>query len=136
MSEFMPVIGAGIVSDGYIINPQSKAGIVSQLQIRSDAIVWAFGDSPIDMPMLTEADHAVVVVGGKQSRSSSMDEALKQALGGFKPCFRQLLVGDSSPRLDEATLPVVTGPVRIGGGADPRRRLGGQGARSSYPTRD
>ncbi|KAH7120460.1 uracil phosphoribosyltransferase-domain-containing protein [Dactylonectria macrodidyma] len=108
LSNAVDVIGGGRISDGLVVTAAVKAAIVSQLQNDANLCVWAFGDSPLDLPMLKVADHAIVVVGNKQARSSSMDEALSNAIrhDNFRP--RQVLIpSQSPPRLDEDKLPMV-----------------------------
>lgn len=103
------VIGGGrLSSDGLVVTPQTKMAIVQHLQDKFHLNVWAFGDSPLDVPMLKTADRAIVVVGDEGSRSLSMDEALKQAIfsSGLK-AQQVLLPGGVVPRLDVQRLPVV-----------------------------
>jgi hypothetical protein len=40
--------------------------------------IWVFGDSPLDLEMLSRADQAIVVVGEEQS--NSIDAALMNAV--------------------------------------------------------
>lgn len=74
------VIGGGRISDGFVVTAAVKAAIVSHLRNAAHLYVWAFGDSPLDLPILKEADQAIVVVGDKRTRSSSMDDALSRAI--------------------------------------------------------
>ena len=80
MSDSVKVIGGGRFSDGYFVTPGVKAAVVSHLRDVHDLHVWAFGDGPLDIPMLWEADQAVVVVGDKKKRSTIMDAALATAI--------------------------------------------------------
>ncbi|KAK7437089.1 uracil phosphoribosyltransferase [Colletotrichum acutatum] len=70
------IIGGGRFIDRYVVTPKIKAAVVSHLQEKGVS-VWAFGDSPMDLPMLKRADQAIVVVGEERSRSKTMD--------GFSP---------------------------------------------------
>ncbi|OJD37418.1 uracil phosphoribosyltransferase [Diplodia corticola] len=106
-SDTVRVIAGGRIADGLVVTPAVKAAMVVRLRNVHRMYVWAFGDSPLDLEMLKEADQAVVVVGDKSSRSKSMDVALSVAInqGGLQA--RQVLLPNSvSPRLDPATLPV------------------------------
>ncbi|KAG8665220.1 hypothetical protein FPOAC2_14133 [Fusarium poae] len=106
LSETVYVIGGGRIKDGFVVTAAAKAAIVSQLR-NAHLYVWAFGDSPLDLPMLKGADQAIVVVGDKQTRSWSMDEALSKAMddGNFR-AQQVLLPSQSTPRLDEGRLPL------------------------------
>ncbi|KAL1606515.1 hypothetical protein SLS60_003920 [Paraconiothyrium brasiliense] len=102
------VIAGGRISDGFVVTAETKAAIVSRLQTLHGAYVWAFGDSPLDLPMLKTADEAIVVVGDEFTRSKSMDSALLAAMdqGGLRA--RQVtLPCTASPRLNVSKLPVV-----------------------------
>ena len=74
------VIGGGRLCDGYIVNAAVKAHLVSRLRKTYHQYVWVFGDGPLDVLMMQEADQAIIVVGDEESRSRSMDSALEQAL--------------------------------------------------------
>ena len=73
-------MGGGRLCDGYIVNAAVKAHLVSRLRRTYHQCVWVFGDGPLDVLMMQEADQAIVVVGDEESRSRSMDSALEQAL--------------------------------------------------------
>ncbi|EXL75230.1 hypothetical protein FOPG_09733 [Fusarium oxysporum f. sp. conglutinans race 2 54008] len=70
MSDSVKVIGGGRFSDGYFVTPGVKAAVVSHLRDVHDLNVWAFGDSPLDIPMLWE----------EKKRSTIMDAALATAI--------------------------------------------------------
>ncbi|KAF4453917.1 hypothetical protein F53441_3442 [Fusarium austroafricanum] len=108
-SDTVHVIGGGRILDGLIVTPDIKASIVSQLK-EAGHYVWAFGDSPLDISMLKEADQAIVVVGNKETRSSSMDSALSKAIREDDLQARQLIRSPESspPRLDQDNLPILT----------------------------
>ncbi|KAF4950098.1 hypothetical protein FGADI_8437 [Fusarium gaditjirri] len=109
LSDKVKVIGGGRLSDGYYVTPGVKAAIVSHLRDVHDLYVLAFGDSPLDIPMLCEADKAFVVVGDEESRSSTMDAALSMAIQDGHLRARQILLpSKSSPRLDKDRLPVIS----------------------------
>nr|OQO07735.1 hypothetical protein B0A51_17828 [Rachicladosporium sp. CCFEE 5018] len=79
----------------YVVTPATKADVVAQLQDQG-LEVWAFGDSPLDLPMLKKGDHHVVVVGKAATRSRSMEKELASAIeDGSLPDIAQLL---SSPQ--------------------------------------
>ncbi|PTD08049.1 hypothetical protein HYE67_001954 [Fusarium culmorum] len=92
LSGAVHVIGGGRIKDGFVVTAAAKAAIVSQLR---NAHLYG-------------ADQAIVIVGDKQTRSRSMDEALSKAMddGNFRP-QQVLLPSQSAPRLDESRLPLV-----------------------------
>ncbi|KAI1824265.1 uracil phosphoribosyltransferase-domain-containing protein [Xylaria intraflava] len=102
------VIGGGRIADGFVVNATVKEGLVSYLKDVHHMYVLAFGDSPLDLPMLARADHAIVVVGKENTRSKSMDAALLRAIdhGGLR-ANQLLLPSDAPPRLDIHKLPVL-----------------------------
>lgn len=106
--EHIDVIGGGRHSDSFVVTPSVKSALVSRLQNKYGARVWAFGDSVLDLPMLAKADKAIVVVGAEESRSRSMESALMKAIDheGLRAC--QVLLGKTTqPRLDASRLPVI-----------------------------
>ncbi|KAK8109530.1 hypothetical protein PG999_007667 [Apiospora kogelbergensis] len=108
LSKAVQVIGGGRVEDGFVVTAAVKASLVSHLRVTHRAYVWAFGDSSLDIPMMCEADRAVVVVGPSLGRSRTMDDALSTAIdkGGLR-AHQVLLPGDVPPRLDVAKLPLL-----------------------------
>ncbi|KAI0008584.1 uracil phosphoribosyltransferase-domain-containing protein [Xylariaceae sp. FL0662B] len=100
------VIGSGRIGDGLIITPTVKAALVTRLRHFHHLYVWAFGDSPLDLPMLKQADQAVVVVGHESTRSKSMESALSHAIDNENLRARQVLLPSTvSRRLDSTRLP-------------------------------
>ncbi|KAK8063505.1 hypothetical protein PG996_008157 [Apiospora saccharicola] len=91
LADVVSVIGGGRVQDGYVITPEVKASLVVNLRAARGLYVWAFGDSPLDIPMFQQADQAVVVVGEPNLRSKSMEEALKTSIDNDGLRARQLL---------------------------------------------
>ena len=108
LSEKVHIIGGGRISDGFIVSAAVKGALVARLRKIHHICVWAFGDSPLDLDMLHEADRAFVVVGEEQNRSKKMDAALEDAIHnkGLK-AHQILLPSDVSPRLDPTTLPQI-----------------------------
>ncbi|KAL7624854.1 hypothetical protein AAE478_004068 [Parahypoxylon ruwenzoriense] len=108
LSETVKVIGGGRIGDGLVVTPEVKASLVRRLQETHKMYVWAFGDSPLDLPMLAQANEAIVVVGEQKTRSKTMDAALLEAIsrGGLR-AFQVLLPSSVQPRLDTNRLPVV-----------------------------
>ena len=101
------VIGGGRTSDGFVMTAEAKAAIVSQLRTEGLRVI-AFGDSPLDLPMLKAADEAIIVVGEEGARSQSMDSALEEAINKDGLRARQTLLPDHvSARLDGGKLPQV-----------------------------
>ncbi|EED18669.1 conserved hypothetical protein [Talaromyces stipitatus ATCC 10500] len=109
LSEKIKVIGGGRLSDRIVVTPSAKEAVVDRLQEHYKTYVWAFGDSPLDIPMLKKANQAIIVVGNKNERSKTMDEALEQAFedADFKP-QQVVLPSDAPPRLDATRLPVMS----------------------------
>ncbi|KAK5998992.1 hypothetical protein PT974_01377 [Cladobotryum mycophilum] len=107
LSKTVKVIGGGRVSDNFIVTPEVKAEVVKRLRNAHGLHVWAFGDSPLDLPMLKAANEAYVVVGDARTRSRSMEGALAKAIEDGLEAKQVLLPKDVSPRLDEERLPHV-----------------------------
>lgn len=108
LSERMTVIAGGRISDGFVVTAETKVAVVDRLQTMHHAYVWAFGDSPLDVPMLTAADEAIVVVGDELTRSKSMDLVLRDMIDKDQLSARQAILPRTvSPRLDTSSLPVV-----------------------------
>ncbi|TEA21998.1 hypothetical protein C8034_v006124 [Colletotrichum sidae] len=102
------VVGGGRVCDGYVVTPDIKGAVVARLRNRHGLRVTAFGDSPLDLPMLKAADRAVVKVGEEKIRSQTMDEALLRAIDDEGLEAQQALIPPGvKPRLTPARLPVV-----------------------------
>ncbi|EQB55517.1 hypothetical protein CGLO_04560 [Colletotrichum gloeosporioides Cg-14] len=102
------IIGGGRIADGYVVTPKVKAAVVSRLQDHHNLYVYAFGYSPMDLPMLKAADEAIVVVGEERLRSKSMDEALLKAIAEDGLRAKQMLVPRTSGmRLSSSLLPVL-----------------------------
>jgi len=108
LSKTVSVIGGGRIADGFVVSAAVKGALVSHLRNFHHTYVWAFGDSPLDLDMLSKADEAIVVVGEEQSRSKSMDTVLAHAIDNDSLKARQtLLPSNASPRLDTIRLPTV-----------------------------
>ncbi|KAI0811596.1 uracil phosphoribosyltransferase-domain-containing protein [Xylaria sp. FL0064] len=109
LSKSAKVIGGGRIADGLVVTDTVKAGVVSRARDVHHLYVVAFGDSPLDLPMLTAADQAIVVVGEENSRSKTMDAALHRAMerDGLRPS-QALLPSHAGPRLDVVDLPVIS----------------------------
>ncbi|KAK1846943.1 uracil phosphoribosyltransferase [Colletotrichum chrysophilum] len=102
------IIGGSRIADGYVVTPEVKAAVVSRLQNHHNLYVYAFGDSPMDLPMLKAADEAIVVVGDERLRSKSMDEALLKAISEDGLRAKQMLMPRTSGmRLSSSLLPVL-----------------------------
>ncbi|SPJ78848.1 related to 2-3-cyclic-nucleotide 3-phosphodiesterase [Fusarium torulosum] len=109
LSDAVKVIGGGRISNGFVVTASVKASVVSHLQDIAHLYVWAFGDSPLDIPMLKKADQAIVVVGEERTRSSTMELALSEAIDKGELQARQVLLpGHSPPRLDTRRLPLIS----------------------------
>ncbi|KAI9845179.1 MAG: hypothetical protein M1837_005064 [Sclerophora amabilis] len=108
LSKTVKVIGGGRLKDGLVVTTAVKAALVARLRNLHQMYVWAFGDSPLDLEMLSKADQAIVVVGKEQTRSKTMDLALMNAIDNDGLRARQaLLPSNVSPRLDTTKLPLI-----------------------------
>ncbi|KAL3304712.1 uracil phosphoribosyltransferase [Colletotrichum asianum] len=97
------IIGCGRIADGYVVTPEVKAAVDHH-----NLYVYAFGDSPMDLPMLKAADEAIVVVGDERLRSKSMDEVLLKAIAEDGLRAKQILMPRTSGmRLSSNLLPVL-----------------------------
>ncbi|KAL8976580.1 MAG: hypothetical protein Q9205_007438, partial [Flavoplaca limonia] len=87
LSDAVTVIGGGRTKDAFVITPLVKSYLVGYMREEHKKYIWAFGDSPLDLPMLNKADRAVVIVGDELTRSRTMDAALKTAINehGLQP---------------------------------------------------
>ncbi|PKS13138.1 hypothetical protein jhhlp_000480 [Lomentospora prolificans] len=111
LSQSVKVIGGSraLEHGSTVITPQVKSAIVEHLQQNHNLRVWAFGDSPVDLPMLAKADEAIVVVGDRAARSRTMDAALEAAIGQQGLKARQILLPSGSPpRLNTDILPQIS----------------------------
>lgn len=107
LSETVSVLGGGRILDGFVVTAAVKAALVTRLQDVHDVYVWAFGDSPLDLEMLRNADEAIVVTGEEESRSKTMDATLMLALNSGLRARQAVLPSNATPRLDTAVLPLI-----------------------------
>ncbi|KAK6508754.1 hypothetical protein TWF506_010831 [Arthrobotrys conoides] len=106
ISGKVKVIGGGRIADKIVVTAAIKAEVVSRLRRRHNVRVLAFGDSPLDLPMLHQADEAIVVVGEEKTRSKIMETALLDAIENGGLLARQILLpGTVSARLNTTILP-------------------------------
>lgn len=109
LSEKVKVIGGGRIADGFVVSAAVKAALVARLREAHQLYVWAFGDSPLDLDMLRQANRAIIVVSEEQTRSKTMDAALTNAIDCNGLQARQaVLPRTASPRLDITKLPIIT----------------------------
>ncbi|KAF3768732.1 hypothetical protein M406DRAFT_349858 [Cryphonectria parasitica EP155] len=103
------VVGGGPNGDRtLVVTAQVKAALVDHIQHVLHCHVLAFGDSTLDIPMLSKADEAFIVVGNEQTRSRSMEAALLGAIDSGGLHARQVLLPHNvPPRLDLHRLPAV-----------------------------
>jgi len=105
LSKIVQVIGRGRIADGFVVTGTIKGALVLYLRDAYQIYVWGFGDSPLDLDILSKADQAIVVVGKEQTRSKTMDTALANTIDHDGLRVRQtLLPSNTSPRLDTARL--------------------------------
>ncbi|KAI1110726.1 uracil phosphoribosyltransferase-domain-containing protein [Nemania sp. NC0429] len=137
LSGVIKVIGGGRIADGYVVTAEIKARLVSRLRNVHGLYVVAFGDSPLDLPMLSAADQAVIVVSEENTKSKSMDTALRKAieLEGLR-ASQVLLPSNAVPRLSIADLPLIRidGPEFINSVCRRRRNGLGAGSRVLHAT--
>ncbi|KAI4104344.1 MAG: hypothetical protein L6R37_003341 [Teloschistes peruensis] len=108
LDHVVKVIAGGRIADELVVTPAVKGALVTHLKDAHNMYVWAFGDSPLDLEMLSKADQAIVVVGDKRTRSTTMDEQLAKAMETRGLHARQaLLPSNVTPRLDTTELPLV-----------------------------
>ncbi|KFY12465.1 hypothetical protein V492_03870 [Pseudogymnoascus sp. VKM F-4246] len=108
LSESVKVIGGGRISDGFVVTAEVKADLVAHIRDVYQVEVCAFGDSPLDLPVLMQADQAIVVVGDEDSRSKSMEAALEDAIRTNLLTASQLILPNTAnPRLDSFQLPLL-----------------------------
>ena len=108
LSKTVEVIGGGRIADGFVVTAAVKAALVARLRDVHQKYVWAFGDSLLDLEMLSKADQAIVVVGEEQTRSKTMDAALMNAIDNDGLRARQaVLPSNASPRLNTIKLPLI-----------------------------
>ncbi|KAJ7021967.1 uracil phosphoribosyltransferase-domain-containing protein [Mycena alexandri] len=94
-------------ADHFVITGRMKRELVARLRDTHQICVCAFGDSSLDLPMLKEAEKAVVVVGKEHTRSRSMETALLDAIVNDGLQANQwLLPSNATPRLDTDLLPL------------------------------
>ena len=108
-TSVVKVIGGGRITDGFVVTAAVKADLVEHLQTTYCMRVWAFGDSPLDLPMLAQADQAIVVVGEEHTRSKTMNTALASAISDrrLRGARQVLLPNTTKPRLDLTALPTI-----------------------------
>jgi uracil phosphoribosyltransferase/phosphoserine phosphatase/adenylate kinase len=101
------VIGGGRLSDGCVISAEVKTALVARLKRYHNLRVWAIGDSPLDLGMMKVADRAIVVVGEKGARSTTMDQKLSEAIKDWGLRAQQVVFPPSAePRLTTKILPI------------------------------
>ncbi|KAE8382870.1 uracil phosphoribosyltransferase-domain-containing protein [Aspergillus bertholletiae] len=108
LQDKITVIGGGRISDGLVVSPGTKESLVDHLKTQHLLEVWAFGDSPLDLKMLSRADRAFVVVREEETRSRSMDFALQEEIENHRLKAEQCLRPSSvPPRLTKEILPEI-----------------------------
>lgn len=105
LAEHVHIIALSLGDRGRVVTPKVKQEVVRRLRDVHAMHVWAFGDSPLDIPMLQEADQAVVVVGDESTRSKSMDGALQRS---DLQAVQVVVPASARPRLTEAELPWIS----------------------------
>ncbi|KAI3326546.1 uracil phosphoribosyltransferase-domain-containing protein [Xylariaceae sp. AK1471] len=108
LSRKVNVIGGGRVADGFDMTAAVKAAVITRLRNIHHLHIWAFGSTPLDLPMLSVADEAVVVASQKKDRSTAMAKPLLDAIehGGLR-ASQVLLPSHVFPVLSVDKLPVL-----------------------------
>ncbi|KAJ7437917.1 uracil phosphoribosyltransferase-domain-containing protein [Mycena galericulata] len=107
LSQTVKVIGGGRIQDELVIYARMKRELVARLRDVHAIYVCAFGDSTLDIPMLKEAEKAVVVVGEEHKRHRSTDTTLLDAIVNDGLQANQWLIpSNATPRLDTDLLPL------------------------------
>ncbi|KAL4761081.1 uracil phosphoribosyltransferase-domain-containing protein [Aspergillus foveolatus] len=108
LSHVVKVVGGGRLKDGFVVTPSVKECLITRAASVHAAYTWAFGDSPLDLPMMRAARKPIVVVGEQQSRSKSMKLKLLTEIKDNGLQARQVLLPNntSPPLLDTTRLPV------------------------------
>ncbi|KAI8930907.1 hypothetical protein NX059_011922 [Plenodomus lindquistii] len=102
------LIAGGRLDDPYMVTDVTKEYVVGQLHKQNVRVV-AFGDSPLDIPMLEAADEAYVVVCNERVRSNSMNWALTTAINDSRLSAVQVVLPEGcSHRLNLDKIPKVT----------------------------
>ena len=109
LSEKVKVIGGGRIADEFVVTASVKTALVSRFRDVHHTYIFAFGDSPLDLGMLSQAHEAVVVVGEEPIRSKTMEQELQNAIddGLLRRARQVLLPPHTSPRLDTDKLPLI-----------------------------
>ncbi|GMF81962.1 unnamed protein product [Aspergillus oryzae] len=107
LSMTVKILGGGRVADGFVITPSVKEVIANRVKVVHQAYTWAIGDSPLDLPMMSVANEAIIVVGDKQTRSRSMDSGLSAAIKDGLHARQALLPRTCPVRLETSNLTVV-----------------------------
>lgn len=108
LSATVPIIGNGLLSNGYVVTPQTKADIVTRMKHHHKLHICAIDDSEVDLPMLKQAHQALVVVGPESTRSKSFDTKLQHAIDNEGLRVGQVLLPpDSAQWLENKTPPTV-----------------------------
>ncbi|KAJ7065022.1 uracil phosphoribosyltransferase-domain-containing protein [Mycena amicta] len=107
LSDSVKVIGGGRIANGVVVTAEVKRLLVARLRDVHGKYVCALGDSVLDLPMLKEADRALIVVGDEGKRSISMENAVSIAINDKSLYACQVLLPPQvPPRLDTIRLPI------------------------------
>ncbi|KAM0325097.1 hypothetical protein ACHAQA_007636 [Verticillium albo-atrum] len=109
LSKTFTVIGGGRFTDpeALFMGPKTRGFVVRRLVQVHRLRVWAFGGSPLDMPMLIFANQSIVVVEKHNIRSVAMDEELS-LMSPFRFRARQALPLDcQEPQQNKVTLEII-----------------------------
>ncbi|KAL8800023.1 MAG: hypothetical protein Q9182_005464 [Xanthomendoza sp. 2 TL-2023] len=106
LSRTVKIVSGGRLGDGFVVTAAVKTGLVAHLQDQG-VHVWAFGDSPLDLGMLSKADEAIVVVGDERTRSKTMDAELMTAMNAYGLQARQAVLPSNALPRTNSKLPVV-----------------------------
>ncbi|KAL4812796.1 uracil phosphoribosyltransferase-domain-containing protein [Aspergillus spinulosporus] len=129
LSHVVKVVGGTRILDGFVVTPSVKECLISRAKSVHAAYTWAFGDSPLDLPMMKAAHEPIIVVGEQQSQSQSMKRKLLTEIEDNGLKARQVLLPNNSspPLLDTTKLPIANLTERsfLDSIFQPRKRPGG-----------
>lgn len=72
LSELARVFGGGRIGNGLIVTPGLKKDLVLRLRQTHNAYTWSFGDTPLDVEMMQEADEAIDCRDGRSDNKEQV----------------------------------------------------------------
>lgn len=97
MFETVYVIGGGRHEDRAIMTPEVKGWLVTVLQEKCYADVWAFGSGQVDAIMLMKADQAVFIIDSETWLTQNISPAWKDSLRRTCPQLHEVILSTNGP---------------------------------------